>query len=191
MDARQIINLGLGQLGAYYVTSLEPANTAIEKRMALHYEQWRDSELTRGRWVFATGFANLVGTVGPDATEQRPYAYLAPTDYLSIVRERSAKWQVKGKYIYSPVAIQTIEYKRRVPEDQFDPLFVDVLAARIAWENCEWVTQSNTKKADAERAYQTARRFAVVNNSLILDPEPSEINDEDDTWIQARAGWNL
>ena len=193
MEAKQIINLGLGHLGAYVVTSLEPANTPIEKRMSLHYSHWRDSELQRGRWHFATRIEPLTAAPSvPSATTSQPYGYILPGDMLSPIRHKRSRWSIRGNNLYSPYATETLEYKARVPEHFFHPMFIDVLAARIAYENAEWVTQSNIKKGDAYNLYKDARKYAVAENALQIGPEEDTADlDEHDTWIQGRAGWNI
>jgi hypothetical protein len=193
VDDKGVINLGLGLLGAYSVTSIDPPVTPIEKRMAQFYPHWRKSELTRRRWVFNRKYKVL--TISPDApmeTADRPYGYLLPNDYLAAVRDKTTRWQVRGRYVYNSNDEMVLEYKADIPTTEFDPLFVDVLAARIAYENCEWVTQSNMKKADAERYYKDMLRLASANNALIIGSEDDMTDlDDDDTWIMSRAGYGL
>ncbi len=193
MDRKAILNYGLGMLGSYTVTSLEPGVTPLEKRVASNYQQWKRSELTRRRWVFNRGFSVLTQEpTAPMATEERQYGYALPTDYLAAVRDKYSRWQIRGRYIYSAEDSLVLEYKMDVDEENFDPLFVDTLACRIALEMCEWVTQSNMKKADAERAYNNTIKLASANNALIIGPEDELTEpDENDSWIASRAGWGL
>ncbi len=193
-DEKTIINLGLGLLGQHSITSYANPANPLERRVVPAYAHQRRSELIKRRWVFNRHFASL--TIRPDATmntAERPYAFDLPNDYLAAVRDRTTTWQIRGNLLYSRYDSVVLEYKADVPEVQFDPLFVDVLAARIAVDNAEWITQSNIKKADADdRFYKPAIQMAAANNALIIGSEDETgALDEDDTWLHARAGYNL
>lgn len=191
MDAKGIINQGLGHLGAYTVTSLEPANTPIEKRMKFMYPQARDAEMLKGRWVFTIQYKDLTLVPGaPHGSVDAQYGFQLPNNYLGAVKNRETRWYVRSGNVYAATNTLKLEYRARVDESLFDPLFIDVLALRIALDNCEWVTQSNTKKADIRQMYADARRAAVINNSLLLDEDETEVPDYEDSWIRARAGFN-
>jgi hypothetical protein len=194
MDAKTIINLGLGMLGSYSVNSIAPAVTPLEKKMAIRYPQFRDSELTKNRWVFARLYATLTLSVPVPsmATAERPNAFAKPNDCLRPIRSKGAKWEVRGGYIYTSDSALTIEYIARIVEADFDPLFVDMLAARIAMDMCEDVTQSNIKKGDARTAYREAKQSAKAANALIIGSDDDMTEpDDDDSWIQARRGVGL
>ena len=57
-----------------------------------------------------------------------------------------------------------------IPPADFDPLFVDVLAARLAVDTAEAITQSNSKKAEAKDAYKEAVRDAGRANGFETQP---------------------
>jgi hypothetical protein len=66
---------------------------------------------------------------------------------------------------------------------KFDPMFIQGLAARLAYDNCEALTQSTAKKADAERAYKSYMTEARMVNGIETGPtEPPE-----DDYIRCRA----
>ena len=58
-----------------------------------------------------------------------------------------------------------------VPESELDPLFIEVLACRIAMECVEYVTQSNTKMEAASVLYDRAVTDATRANSFVIGPE--------------------
>lgn len=189
MDAKTVINLGLNKLGSYAVNSIAPAVTPLEKKCALYYPQWRDEELTKNRWVFARGYAVLVEGGGAHETAERPYSFALPSDSLRPLRELGVTWEQRGKYLYNSTNTLTLNYVMRVVEADFDPLFVGVLAARIAEELCEYVTQSNLKKADATQKYKDAIKIAKAANALVIGfDDKLEEPDEDDEWLQGRRG---
>lgn len=188
MDAKGIINYGLAKVGSTRVNSLAPASTKLEKNCAEFYPQWRDSELSMRRWVFARKYValNLNPAVVP--IEGRTYGYDLPSDLIRPIRQRDSTWIQSGRTILSYNATQNLEYIRRAPETDFDPLFIDVLGWRVVLENVEYLTQSNTKKADAQAAYDRAIVVAGANNALIVGPESNEAVDELDAWELARIG---
>lgn len=194
MDAKSIINLGLGKLGSYSVNSIAPAVTPLEKKVAAGYPQWRDSEITKNRWVFARLYAVLTagGASATMGTSDRPNGFAKPNDALRVLREKGAKWEQRGAYLYTYDSTLTIPYVARVVEAEFDPLFVDTLAARVAVEMCEGVTQSNLKKQDAQAQYTQTIRVARAANAITLgsDDSMTELDDDDD-WLTARRGYGV
>lgn len=188
MDAKGIINYGLSKVGASRVNSLAPPSSKLEKNCAEFYPQWRDSELTKRRWVFARRVAAL--NLNPSVTpiEGRTFGFDMEADMLRPVRDRASTWIQSGRTILAYADALTIEYIARVPESEFDPLFVDVLGWRVVQENVEYITQSNTKGADADAKYKEAVRIAGANNALIIGAEDSVSVDELDTWELARMG---
>jgi hypothetical protein len=67
-------------------------------------------------------------------------------------------------------------------EGVFDALFVTALAARIAFEVCEQITQSNQKKQIAASDYKEAIRDAAAVGAIEKPPAPIA----DDSWMVAR-----
>ena len=65
---------------------------------------------------------------------------------------------------------------------QFDATFVAALASRLAYEACEDLTQSSSKKQDAANDYRTAIREAVAANAIEVAPTPLA----DDSWLLSR-----
>jgi hypothetical protein len=105
------------------------------------------------------------------------------------LRELGVTWEQRGRYLYNRTNTLTLNYIKRVVEADFDPLFVGVLAARVAEELCEYVTQSNLKKADAHVQYDKGLRRARSANAVIIGMDDRiEEPDEDDEWIQGRRG---
>jgi hypothetical protein len=194
MDAKGILNQGLRLLGSYSVNSIAPAGTPLERHCAEGYPQWRDSELIRRRWVFNRATVTLTVTgSAPDATAMHPYAFDLPSDCLAPVRQKGDTWvQKRGRKIYHSDTTLDFEYKARVVETDFDTLFNDTLACRIAFEMCEWVTQSNVKKSDALELYRKSIAVAAANNALIIGAEDSVHETEgQDEWLNARYGYGL
>ena len=182
-----ICNLALQKLGEAPITSLDES-TPIARQCAAAYEPMRDRELRAHPWSFALKRVTLAADLtapdfGPTAS------FTLPADFLRLhpdhEYEEESDWTVEGRKLLSSRAgdALTLRYIYRVEDTtEFDPLFVDALAARIAWQLCEIVTQSNTKKADARADYQSVIREARAVNAI----EKRSAEPPTDDWILVR-----
>ena len=191
MDAKSIVNLGLGKIAASRVSSISPPKSPIERHVAEGYPQWRDSELQKRTWVFSLWYQPLtaVSTDNDIANEGRKYQFALPNDLLKPIRDRHTEWEIRGPFLFSSQSTVILPYVRRVSEALFPALFVDVLAARVAMESVEYATQSNTK-ADAVEAkhYVPAITEAGKANAFVVGPQDQRLDDENSEWITARFG---
>lgn len=188
MDAKAVINHGLAKVTSSRIQNISPPNSPLERHCAQNYPQWRDSELMKRRWVFARAFKLLDENPGVTPADGYEKVYDLPSDCLRPIRDKYSTWIVAGKHIHAQGPV-TLEYVRRVPENEFDPLFVDALAARICLECVEFITQSNTKGANAEAMYKEAIKQAGVANALVIGTEDAKHADVMDDWELARAGY--
>ena len=182
----QIINLGLSKIASSRVTRIDPPQTSLERFVANGYTHWKRSELTKRRWVFALEIDYPLAKVGEVSDTDKPYKYQIPTECLRPIRQKRTEWQQYGRFVRSAYDGLRVSFVKDVPEAEFDPLFVEVLACRIALESVEHVTQSNTKKADAEALYRQAVADAGQVNAFIRGPEDIGSDDEDFSFITAR-----
>lgn len=169
----QIINLGLGKISSSRVRNINPPTTPLERHVAEGYQHWRRSELQKHRWVFATvdDYALTQSEILDETRDYRKYKYDLPVDCLRPVRFQGADWKQRGRALYDRGDTLTIDYIADVPESEFDPLFVEVLACRVAMESVEYVTQSNTKEVNAVAKYDEAVSTARQNNAFIVGSE--------------------
>jgi len=193
-DAKTICNLGLAKIGSTSINNLNPPKTVIEKLCVAGYNQWRDSELKKRRWVFATIVTTLAPTpASPIKNVEYPYQYHIPGDMLRPIRPAApiaCQWVIRGQFFYSRGNTLPIEYIRRVNETEMsDPLFIDVLAWRIAQELVEPTTQSNEKFQKAQIGYRDAVSEASAQNAFILEPQRVNGVDTDYEWIAERTGY--
>lgn len=182
----QIINLGLSKIAASRINRIDPARTPLETYMAGNYPQWKREELTKRRWVCALE-ENYTLTLTDTLTEtDKPYRYLLPANCLRPIRGKCSEWRQAGRSLYSAYPTLKIDYIRNISESEFDPLLNEVLACKIAMESCEYVTQSNNKKADAESKYDRAVSTAAQANAFVIGPEDIASDDNDYSWVTAR-----
>lgn len=183
----QILNLGLSKIGAAKVSSISPPRNGLERHCADGYPVWRDQELAKRRWVFCTEYEYILTQArAPVDGAVRPYRYAVPADALRVVRESTDTWRQSGVYIDSDDPALKVTYIRKAPERDFDPLFVDVLACRVAMESVEFATQSNTKGQSAERRYDEAVKTAGRLNAFSIGPEQVTDSDEGYPFITNR-----
>lgn len=189
----QIINIGLSKIASSRISRVDPPKTSLERFCAEGYHHWKRSELAKRRWVFATEDDYALAKVGdPSSTppvsrqDGRNYKYALPVDCLRPIRDKTTEWKRNRTFIYSAYDNLKIAYVMNVDEDEFDPLFVEVFAARIALETVEYLTQSNTKKAEAQAMYDTAVTEAGRTNAYTIGPEDVTSDDNDFPFLTAR-----
>lgn len=189
-----IVNRALVKLGESTVLLLTD-NVKQARTMAAIFDDTRDAELRANRWKFAIKRAQLSALV--DAPQfGYSYQYELPDDYLALVQvgefyvrtgmKQRAPWSIEGRRLLTDQAAPlAIRYVSRVTDtSQFDALFVDSLACRLAMEACEALTQSDTKfqrvAAMRAEALKQALRVDAIENP------PDEL--PDGTWLESRTG---
>lgn len=182
-SAVDICKRALEKLGAATITAL--SEDSREARACNRvYETVRDSLLRAHPWNFAIERTSLAAhTDAPAWGYARKYQL--PSDCLKLVRIKDdPDYRLEGRYIHTDEAAPLyIAYIKRVEDpEQFDALFVEAFASRIAAELAEEITQSNTKKQtvieDAKAAIREAKRVDAQENP------PEDAGDTD--WWDAR-----
>ncbi|MCK4958885.1 MAG: hypothetical protein KAT00_05785 [Planctomycetes bacterium] len=179
-----ICNRALQKLGAGSILSLtDNTPRAIECNLA--YPIVRDAELRKHIWKFAVKRVILA----PDVATP-PYGFgfqfTLPSDYLRTHPEtdKYLTFQKEGnKIVTNDGDTLELRYIARITDTTlFDALFTESLSDRIAYDLAEPITQSNTKKAEAEDRYDKTIAIAkkVDAIEIIIDNPPQ------DEWITAR-----
>ena len=76
-----------------------------------------------------------------------------------------------------------LRYIKRVTDvNQWDPCFLKAFAAKMAEDLAEPLTQSETKRARAERVLSTELSTAIRVNAIALPPQKLA----DDEWLLSR-----
>lgn len=192
-----IANRALGKLGAATIISLDEDDP---KAVALNvaFPLVRDAELRRRRWRFSLARHSLpADAVAPSFGYAR--SFTLPDGCLRVIQVGEydlgpnmadyraaplADFSIEGRAILTnisaPLKVRTIQ--RITDTEMFDAAFTEALAARLAFECCERITQSDSKKQLAWADYQQSIREAVRSNAL----ETAAIEASDDTWVMAR-----
>tara|TARA_R110002096_G_scaffold130706_6_gene280055 strand:+ start:1137 stop:1712 length:576 start_codon:yes stop_codon:yes gene_type:complete len=188
-DAVSICNLALQLVGAKSISALTDDTTAGRACNRV-YTQARDSELRAHPWSFARERVQVAAdSTNPTFGYAKRYAL--PADYLRILPTNGTNgsaiqddWQIEGRYILTDDSspINLVYLKRITDENTFDATFIELLAARIAMDIAEKVTQSNTKKEDAVTHYKSVQKEARRVNAFERPPQTPPTDD----WVNAR-----
>lgn len=189
--AISVLNQGLAKLSSAAVATITPPRTSLERFCAENYVQWRRSEIAKHPWRFALTTVTLTqtGDVLPSAHGAKLYQYLLPNDCVRVRRRDGDEWEQYGRMLRSGKTTGlTVEYLADKGENEMDPLFIDVLACRVAIECVEKVTQSNTKRETIEREYERREGDAKKNNAFVTGPVDIQDDDSQYSWLSARWG---
>ena len=191
-----ICNLALQRLGAKSIVSLTEDSTAGRECNRV-YEHARNSELRSHGWSFARARASLAAnSVAPAFGYAK--AYPLPADYIRLLPARNVSsnatvlggidpnidWQIESGQILTDdsAPLQIVYLKKVTDPNDFDDMFIDLLVARIAMDIAEKITQSNTKKANAETRYVEIKQEAKRINAYERPPQEFPA----DEWVVAR-----
>ena len=177
-----IANLALLILEDDEIVSIDD-DTPSAHTIRRSYDQILRAEIRRHNWNFARHRAVL----SPSATAPvfgRRYAFPLPEGCLRVwPGPNDQDWLIEaGSILTDHGPTLPVVYSKLVAEPQFDPLFVEVFAAKLAHMCCGRSTGSLSKVDRAVEAYRAALQDAKKANAF-------ERNSEDlpeDTWLQAR-----
>jgi hypothetical protein len=179
-----ICNRALQRLGAGRIAALDEGSiTANECQVA--YESIRDATLRLHPWSFAIARDQLAASATApafDFANQFPF----PTDALRILRpiDSDCDWTIEGRLILTDWAAPLqIRYIKQITDpNTMDPLFREALSCTLAYELCEVLTQSNTKKAGLWQDFKDIISRAKAANAI--ERGAQDIRETD--WITAR-----
>lgn len=184
----EIYNRALQKLGAKRISSVDENSVAAQECNAC-YSILRDSELMGNRWAFAIKRASLAADA-PSPEWGRDNAYTLPSDCLLVIPPYVEDdnvyrdWVIENKKIISDESAPLrIRYVGRIEDpSEMDVLFREALSTKMAYEMCEKLTQSNTKKESLRADYDEIIKKARKQSSIQSVPAKSP----DDTWTMAR-----
>lgn len=182
----QLINNGLSKISTSRIGQIAPPRTPLEVYMAGNYPIWKREELTKHRWLFAT-IENYELTLEDTLVNVRqPFKYRLPNNCLRPLRDKRTEWKQRGRYLLSAHSSLRINFIGDVAESDNDPLFDTVIGCKVAFESCEYVTQSATKKQAAMVDYAAAIETAYQCNAFVRGPEDIEADDTEFAWLDVR-----
>jgi hypothetical protein len=179
-----ICNRALDKLGQGSIVSLEDGTKAAN----LCNRNWplvRDQVLRDHPWNFAVRRIILAPSESPPSWGFQ-YRSPIPADCLRLLEVRDLstnEYQIESGHILSNESALYIRYIRRVTDpNNYDSLFSDAVATRLAFELCESMTQSNAKKEMLMNEYE----MSIVAAKRVDGQENPPSMFEEDDWLLVR-----
>jgi hypothetical protein len=185
----EIANRALQMLGAKRISALSE-DSVNGRACTTCYEALRDAELQDHPWSFAIQRYSLAA----DATAPAfgpGNAYTLPSGHLRLLPPDPTgaspyrDWLVEsGKVLTDYGAPLEVRVVMQISDcNAMSPLFREALACRMAFEMCEEITQSNSKKESLRADYEAIIRRAKKSNAI--ESVPAEA--PEDSWITGRS----
>lgn len=190
-----IANLALQKLGASSIVALDSSPGKAADLNAC-FESIRDDELRKYLWKFAITRATLAPhSTPPGSLVGYTYAMVLPSDFLRILKPArlNLDWHLERHegqlcLLTSDTNVLPIRYLARITDPTaFDPCFVQMFACKLAWQCCERITQSNTKRAAMMEEYQFHKADARRTNAFEMPVQPQPV----DEWLTGRSNGQL
>lgn len=183
-----IVNVALLHLGHAEILSFEDATKPGQLARAT-YELHRDALLRGFTWNFAIKRTTLTSSVLPDDVWGYEYAYNKPPDCLRVVQvnyDRDIPWAVEGQQIVTniepPMELRYIQ--RRTDVGNYDPFFIQALAARLAAFWAEPLGKASTLQETMVKLFAQVMAEAVSCDSVEKTPEVIDAS----SWLLSRIG---
>lgn len=184
-----IANRALQKLGATSRISSLDQDSPNARAMKTAFVPVRDALLREYDWNFAIKRASIAAD-STDELYEGLKRYPKPNDFIRLLREKFTTgtndrqdWQIEGGFILtldgSPLQFRYIA--RITDPQQFDPAFDELLAAKLALETVDDITDSTTKPDRLERYVNTA--LATARRVNAFENKADELQEDD--WIIA------
>ena len=178
-----ICNSALAAVGSKAIVSLSD-NTERARILQTVYNSDRLSLLRMHPWNFAIKQATLPLLDGTIPFEYA-YAYELPADCLRILRVfgNTSPYEVLGRAVYSNDDQMRIYYVADITDTaQFDPVFIECLAMKIASDIAYSLTQNLTLTNALEEEYE--KRFRQAKQYDAQEGSPRQW--DSGTWLESR-----
>lgn len=194
-----VANMALGVLVEAPIASLDDNNKAA-RLLNLHYETTRQAELIKHAWSFAIFRSELDAM--PEALDGTTYsyAYAVPDDALRILpltdsgeaHGVSIPWKQEGGVLLSNYeAPRLVRYIGNLTDPgDWNPLFVEALAARLAMKIAMPLTNKASNLQGAKVAYEEAiseaRRVNAIESGSVAAAQSWAAARGDTSWSSYR-----
>lgn len=202
-----IANRALSKLGDARITDISQTNTKAARAMNHRFQFIRDQVLAAYPWRFAMKRTTLAALSSAPEWGYA-YQYALPADCLRLVTlgdisvnvetlgvmyrvgsdytGSDAPFEIVGENIQTDIAAPLkVEYVQQIADTgKFPDVFVEALASRLAYDACEELTQSNSKKNAAKEDEVMAIREARRVDALQRPPAPRLPG----RWMMSRYG---
>lgn len=189
----EIANLALTKLGDDPILLLTD-DTKPARTLNRIFDLVADAEMKASWWKFTIKRTELSALVDAPAWGYA-YQYPLPSDYLGLVQindfyiraasRARTPWSVEsGLLLTDMTAPLKTRYVARVAAANWDPLFVDAFACKLAMEACETLTQSDSKFQRVAKQYELAIQRAHAMDAIENPPEEFPLG----SWNDSRNG---
>lgn len=175
-----ICNLALLKLGDERITSFTEG-TDRATLCALVYPLIRDAVLRAHPWNFALRRATLAQLATAPVYDYR-YAYQLPTDPYCLrvldtdLDQDNDRWKIEGRTLVCDASSVSIRYIARVTDPmEYDSLFVEALATRLAAEIADAITGDVRRKQLLMQEYLLKLQEARQADGHEGSPDPVEV----------------
>ena len=193
----EIVNRALFKLGALPLASMGDNNKQARIMGGL-WDTVRRAELRRHLWSFALRRSTLPALAATPAWGY-PKAFQLPADFVRLAQVNDllvspsetdyrtfddSPYAIEGSTLLTvfPAPLKIRYVFDVIDPGAFDALFVEALAAKLAYEACEGITQANENKNQASEDYKAAIRSAAMVAAIEKPPQGIA----DDAWMTAR-----
>ncbi len=151
----KICNKALIQIGAEPIVSFDD-NTVESEACEAFYEDIVVEVLTQKQWSFAT-FTTQLTQLNKESELGYDYVFALPVDYVFIYnRIDFAKYQTINRELHTSRKGITIEYTKRVGENEWPSYFTNIIQYRMAAELCPAITDNSSRTQIMEQKFRTA-----------------------------------
>ncbi len=179
-----ICNRALAKLGQPRVSNIDTSTAPYAIHLSEIYDSVRKAELCAYPWGFAIKQAAIAADVAAPLFDwDNKFSF--PADFLALLEIKGNPQYrlIEGKIYTNEGAPLYITYISDITDEgEFDALFVEALAAKLAYESAEILTQSNTKVARAFEDYQYSIKRAYASDAIQDYPELIA----PDSWLVSR-----
>lgn len=179
-----VANRALSKLGHPRVSNLDTTDTEAARTIREMWDIVRDVMLQSYSWNFAVKRVSLAADSSTPSWEY-DYQYRLPTDFLTLLEiENDPDYRVEEGYIRTNKSAPLyIKYVARIESvGSWTPLFIEAFASKLAYEACERITQSNTKKQLLLQDFQMIINTAFTSDAI----EDPALGLPEDSWITER-----
>lgn len=194
VTVEDVANMALGILVEAPIDSLDD-DTKAARLLNLHYETTRQSELMKNPWHFAIFRVDQDAETDAPTSDEYAYAYAVPDDALRVLPltdngeaggRRIPFKQEGGLILTNYSGPRIIRYIGNLTDPgDWDPLFIEALAARLAMKIAMPLTNKPSVLQGAQLVYNEAISEARRVNSIVSSSVSSTR-----TWAEERGDWS-
>ena len=188
-----ICNLALARAQASPINDITDTTSEAARQCGNLYPLLLDAVLRSHPWNFALKRVNLIAS-STAPTFEFTYKYLLPSDCLRVLKlyDSDEDWLIEGRYLLTNESVVNIVYIfRNTDESQYDPLFVEALATKIASRLAAVLGANRTLADSLSGDYKILLAEARMMDGQEGTPRNLRVKAG---WIQARhnyrAGYN-